>query len=77
MAKTVEFLNPNLTMHVPGFGKVNSENLTYEKYLKLLEISEQHAVFFLVKDEESKPAPTDKKVKSKQNSNEPESNLQA
>jgi hypothetical protein len=67
---TVKFLNPNTTLHVPGFGKVDSDNLTYEKYEKLLAISEQHAVFFQVTEDE-KPV-VEKKVKSKQNSNESE-----
>lgn len=54
MAKTVKFKNPDSRMVVPGFGQIDSSNLTYEKYLHLLKLSPAHEDQFIVSEEGEK-----------------------
>lgn len=41
-------------MVVSGFGVIDSENLTYEKYEYLLKLSPDHAEQFIVEEEKPK-----------------------
>ena len=60
MAQTVKFKNPDSRMVVSGFGVIDSNNLTLEKYEYLIKLSPAHADQFIVSDdkaESSKPKP--------------------
>lgn len=60
MAKTVKFKNPDSRMVVSGFGQIDPENLTYEKYEYLLKLSPDHADQFIVEEEKPKPLKNEK-----------------
>lgn len=63
--KSIQFKNPSMRLSVAGMGKVTNDNITPEKYERLLKLNPSHADFFIIKEEkenESKP-----KTKTKEN----------
>lgn len=50
MSKKIQFKNPEMVLFSPGMGRITNDNLTEEKYNRLLQLSAAHAEFFEYKE---------------------------
>jgi hypothetical protein len=66
MIKSVQFKNPSMRLSVPGMGIITNDNITPEKYSRLINLSPAHADLFEVKEDDQ----LKEKSKSKSTSNE-------
>lgn len=51
MAKKLRFKDPDMVLVSPGMGKITNDNLTEEKYNRLVALAESHKDFFVWEEE--------------------------